>query len=129
MLWSTLATIGGVVVYYAFNLITGLEVALIGIPVGLAIGNASYHASGKRGGRRFQVLAVVLAYLAFSLTYAPGMFGIAFKGGLSIPAFVFAVLITLVSPLLDANSGWLGRSMVLAGMYLAWSLAGSRKTD
>jgi hypothetical protein len=114
--------------YSAVTLLTGMEESLIGIPVGLAIGQAMYYASGKRGGRRFQILAIVLAYIAFSLTYAPGMFGIALRRGFSIPAFVFAIFITLVSPVIDAHSGLLGKFMVLAGMYLAWTLVRSRKT-
>ena len=127
--WSTLAAVGGAVVYSAFTLLTGLEEALIGIPVGLAIGQATYYVSNKHGGRWFQVLAVVLAYLAFSLTYTPGLFGIFLKRGFSIPAFIFAVIITFVSPVIDTHSGLLGQFMVLAGMYLAWTLARSRKTS
>ena len=55
------------------------------------------YASLKNGGRRFQILAVVLAFLAFDLTYALGMAEAAFKGGITLPAFAFFLFITLMS--------------------------------
>ncbi len=59
------AAIGGAVTYLAFTLLTGMETSLIGIPVGAGVGQAMYYASGKRGGLRFQALAVFLAFVAF----------------------------------------------------------------
>src|SRR4051794_34048244 len=56
--WSIAAMIGGAMLYWAFAVFTGLETSLAGIPVGLAVGQAMRFASGKRGGRRFQILAV-----------------------------------------------------------------------
>lgn len=114
--------------YSAFTLLTGLEMSLIGIPIGLAVGQAMFLASGKRGGRWFQVLAVFLAFLAFDITYAPGMAGVALKDGVTILTFGVFVFLTVVSPIIDAQNGFLGQFMVLAGMYLAWTLAGTRKS-
>lgn len=125
--WIAVALVGGVLSFSAFTILTGMEESLIGIPVGLAIGQIMFYASGRRGGRWFQILAVALTYLAFSLTYGPGMFEIALRRGFSIPAFVFAIFITLASPVIDAHNGLLGQFMVLAGMCLAWTLARSRK--
>ena len=109
-------------------MLTGMEASLIGIPVGLAVGQAMYYASGKRGGRWFQVLAVFLAFVAFDITYAPGMAGVALKDGITILTFGFFVFMTVVSPVIDAQNGFLGQFMVLAGMYLAWTLARTRKS-
>ena len=100
-----------------------MEASLIGIPIGLAVGQAMYYASGKRGGRGFQFLAVLLAFMAFDLTYAPGMAGVALKGGVTVLTFGFFVFMTAVSPAIDAHNGFLGQFMVVAGMYLAWTLA------
>jgi hypothetical protein len=87
--WGSLAAVGGAIIYSAFALVTGMETSLIGIPVGLAVGQAMYFASRKRGGRRFQVLAVFLAFAAFDLSYAPGMAAISFKDGFTIGGFLF----------------------------------------
>ncbi len=124
--WSVLAAGGGAILYAAFGILTGLEASLVGIPVGLAVGQAVYYASQKRGGRWFQVLALVLAYLAFDLSYAPGIAGIAFKDGITVLTFGFFVFLTLVSPVIDSHNGYLGQFMVFAGMYLAWTLTRRR---
>ncbi|HXN47683.1 MAG TPA: hypothetical protein VN893_13645 [Bryobacteraceae bacterium] len=125
--WSALAGFGGAVVYSLFTILTGAEASRIGIPVGLVVGQTMYYASGKRGGRWFQVLAVCLAFVAFDLTYAPGMAGVAFKHGITVLTLAFFIFITVVSPAIDAQNGFLGQFMVVAGMYLAWTLARTRK--
>ncbi len=86
-----------------------------------------YYASGNRGGRRFQILAVILAFAAFDLTYAPGMASVALKDGITVPAFILFVFTTLVSPAIDAQNGFIGLFMVAAGMCLAWTLARVRE--
>lgn len=121
--WSSLAAIGGAIVYSLFTILTNMEASLIGIPIGLAVGQVMYYASGNRGGRGFQFLAVLLAFMAFDLTYAPGMAGVALKDGVTVLTFGFFVFMTAVSPAIDAHNGFLGQFMVVAGMYLAWTLA------
>jgi hypothetical protein len=66
-----LAAIGGSVVYYAIAAITGYELALVAIAVGYGVGRAVRRGSGNRGGRAYQVLAVVLTYFAIVSTYIP----------------------------------------------------------
>lgn len=126
--WSALTALGGALLYGLFQGLTGLEPSLAGVAVGLAVGNAVFVASGRRGGRRFQLLAAFLAFLAFDLTYVPGMAEVAFKGGLSPASLAFFLFITAVSPAIDAQNGFLGTFMVFAGMCLAWTLAGARKS-
>jgi hypothetical protein len=110
-------------IYSVFTVMTGLEASLIGIPVGLVIGHITYRGSGKRGGRWFQVLSVLLAFVAFDLTYAPGMAGVALKDGITVLTFALFLFMTVVSPVIDSHNGFLGQFMVVAGMYLAWTLA------
>src|ERR1051326_472164 len=92
--WSILAVFGGAIVYSLFSMLTGMESSLIGIPVGLAVGQTMYYASSKHGGRWFQVLAVLMTLLAFDLTYAPGMVAIAFRHGITVPGSIFLVFMT-----------------------------------
>ncbi len=125
--WSAIATVGGAAIYALFLTLTGMEPSLFGIPVGLGIGQGMYYASGNRGGRRFQILAVILAFAAFDLTYAPGMASVALKDGITVPAFILFVFTTLVSPAIDAQNGFIGLFMVAAGMCLAWTLARVRE--
>ena len=124
--WSVMAVVGGAIIYSAFAMFTGAEASLIGIAAGLAVGQCVYYASGKRGGRSYQLLAIFLAFAAFDLTYASGMAGVAFKHGITIGAFGFFVFMTLVSPLIDSHNGFLGWFMIITGMSLAWTLARPR---
>ena len=117
----------GFVIYWGFAILTGWEVSLAGIPAGLAVGQAMHYASEKRGGRMYQVLAVTLAFAAFALTYIPGMASIAFKGGVTVPALLFVIFMTVISPFTDPNNGFIGQFMVFAGLCLAWTLTGAHQ--
>ena len=124
--WSLLAAVGGAALYGVFGALTGLSVSLFGIPAGLAIGLAARQASGRQGTPGFQALAVFLAYLAFTLTYAPGMFAIVFKDGMSAAAAMGFLMLTAISPVADAENRSIGGLMLLMGMYVAWLTAGLR---
>jgi hypothetical protein len=69
--WATLAKAGafgvgaaiaGAALYYAVIKITNLEIGLVAIAIGYMVGYAVKRATAGRGGRRFQVLALVLTY-------------------------------------------------------------------
>jgi hypothetical protein len=124
--WSVLGVVVGTIIYSAFSSITGAEGSLIGIPAGLAVGQCAYYASGKRGGRPYQVLAILLTVAAFDLSYAPGMAGIAFKHGITLSTLGFFLFMTLVSPLIDPHNGFLGWFMIVTGISLAWTIARPR---
>lgn len=68
------AAVAGALLYYAVLAITGYEVGLIAVVVGLMVGHAVKWGSGGRGGRRYQILAVTLTYLAIISTYVPFVF-------------------------------------------------------
>ncbi|MGA2237193.1 MAG: hypothetical protein ABSG23_17165 [Terriglobales bacterium] len=124
--WSVLGAVVGAIIYWAFSALTHAEASLIGIPAGIAVGQCVYYASGGRGGRRYQKLAILIAFAAFDLSYAPGIAGVAFKHGITLLTFGFFVFITLVSPVIDSHNGFLGWFMIVTGMSLAWTLARSR---
>jgi hypothetical protein len=63
----------GAVVWYAVREITNLEIGLIAIAVGLLVGMAVRRGARGRGGVGYQVLAVVLTYLAIVSANAPYM--------------------------------------------------------
>jgi hypothetical protein len=68
-----LGAIAGAAIYLGVAYFTGYEVGLIAILVGFIVGKAVFVGSGKRGGRRYQVLATVLTYFAISVSYVPAM--------------------------------------------------------
>jgi len=57
--------------YAAFIMITGIEVGLIAIAVGYAVGMAVRKGSNGLGGRRCQIAAVALSYFAITFSYIP----------------------------------------------------------
>jgi hypothetical protein len=61
----------GAFLYYAVLKLTGYEIGLIAIVVGLLVGRAVRWGSGGRGGRVYQVMAVAITYLAIVSTYVP----------------------------------------------------------
>jgi hypothetical protein len=58
-------------VIYVIMLKTGYEIALVAILVGFMVGKAVRAGSGGRGGRAYQVLAVVLTYCSIVSGYVP----------------------------------------------------------
>ena len=78
LLFGIVAGIAGAILYYAVIAITNFEIGIVAIAIGFMVGYAVRKGAGGRGGRRFQVLAVVLTYLAVGLAYTP----LAVKGAL-----------------------------------------------
>ncbi len=86
--WGTLARAGlfglgaavaGALLYYAVIAITNFEVGLVAIAIGYMVGWSVRRGAGGRGGRRLQVLAVALTYLAVSLAYGALALGTVLK--------------------------------------------------
>jgi hypothetical protein len=68
------AGILGALIWWGVRRATGYEIGLIAIVVGFLVGGAVRAGSGGRGGRAYQLLALVLAYFAIALNYAPEVF-------------------------------------------------------
>lgn len=64
----------GALIYFAVLKITGYELGLISIVVGVLVGTTVRKASGGRGGWRFQALAMGLTYLAIVSSYMPSIY-------------------------------------------------------
>ena len=74
---ATLCGIGaglvGALIWFGIRKATGYDLAIVAIVVGLMVGGAVRAGSGRRGGRGYQVLALLLTYLAVGLSYAPDL--------------------------------------------------------
>jgi hypothetical protein len=71
MLYGAGAALAGCILYAAVAIITGMEIGLIAIVVGVMVGKAIRHASNGLGGRPQQILAVLLTYFAITTSYIP----------------------------------------------------------
>jgi len=68
---GTLAGVLGAGIYFAILKITGWEIGLIAIVVGLLVGGAVHRGSGGRGGWLYQLMAMFITYCAIVATYVP----------------------------------------------------------
>jgi uncharacterized protein (DUF983 family) len=140
--------VGGAVVgfalYVTVALTTGLIIGFVSLAVGYIVGKAMHMGSGGVGGRRYQVVAVLLTYLAVSMSAVP----IAIEQSRlhhrnqtqetttqpEAPvnlARTLAVLawVGLVSPFLDLQDpvhGIIGLVILFVGLRFAWQLTAGR---
>ena len=63
--------VAGFALYVIFALTTGLVIGWVSLAVGFIVGKAMSFGSGGVGGRRYQVTAVLLTYLAVSMSAVP----------------------------------------------------------
>lgn len=70
VVFGVVAMILGAALYYAVVAITNFEIGIVAIAIGYMVGFAVRKGAGG-GGRRFQVIAVLLTYWAVGLAYTP----------------------------------------------------------
>ncbi len=71
ILYGAGAGLAGCTLYALVAILTGLEIGLIAILVGVMVGKAVRHGSNGLGGRPQQILAVLLTYFAITTSYIP----------------------------------------------------------
>jgi hypothetical protein len=65
------AALAGAALYYAVVAITNFEIGLVAIAIGYMVGYGVRKGAGGGGGRRFQIIALLLTYWAVGLAYLP----------------------------------------------------------
>jgi hypothetical protein len=66
-----LAAVAGAAVWWGVRKLTGFEVGLISIGIGIVVGKAVRWGSNHRGGWAYQLLAILLTYGAVTMNYVP----------------------------------------------------------
>lgn len=77
-LFGGLAAVIGATIYYGVIAITNFEIGLVAILIGFMVGFGVRMGAAGGGGRRYQVMALVLTYFAVGLAYTP----LALKGAM-----------------------------------------------
>jgi hypothetical protein len=140
----------GLGIYVGFALATGLIAGFISLAVGYLVGKAIVMGSGGLGGRRYQVVAVLLTYIAVSLAAVPIAVSQHMKQRSAQahtqvsdsdtnspkmrPAKAFGVLalIGLASPFLALSNpmqGVIGLIILFVGIRIAWRMTAARQVD
>lgn len=116
----------GLALYVAFALATGLIIGWVSLAVGWIVGKAMHMGSGGVGGRRYQVVAVLLTYVAVSMSAVPIVL---YQHGqirhIAMTGKVLARLawIGIASPILVLRgtvSGLIGLVILFVGIRFAW---------
>jgi hypothetical protein len=136
---GALAAIGSGVVWWGIRAATGYEIGLIAIVVGLAVGVAVRAGGRNMGGWFYQLLAMLLTYVAITSTYIPEiMTGLQSpppavtdtvgeappaEPVVDIPApirFVIAAVLSLVAPFLMGFENIIGIILIGIALWEAW---------
>jgi hypothetical protein len=118
VLLGGLTAIGCGIGYAVFVSVTRMQLALITIGIAYVVASVVRKASGGFSGPRFQVLAVVLTYLASTMGYAPGLLTALREDG--APHAVSLLITMLAAPFLELTSAPIGVLIVGFGLWEAW---------
>lgn len=138
----------GLALYAGFALATGWIVGFVALAVGYIVGKAVIFGSGGVGGRRYQVVAVLLTYIAVSMAAVPiAIFqqtkqrSAQLRAQASDPTTVgepkrrplrtlgVLIVIGLASPFLDLSNpahGVIGLIILFVGIRIAWRLTAGK---
>ena len=127
LLFGTAAAVVGSLGYALVGL-SGFMVSIVAIGVAWLIARAMMTASRGVGGRRYQIAAVVLTYLAVSCGSLFHPLWLAHRAGLPLGAMVSVEVIryALLGPILalsDGLNGILGAFILAIGLRAAWQMA------
>ena len=119
----------GMGLYVAFALATGLIIGYVSLAVGFIVGKAMHMGSGGVGGRRYQLTAVLLTYLAVSMSAIPIAIAQTHAHIDWAKAVVPLAWLGVASPLLDLRDpvhGLIGLVILFVGIRFAWRFTADR---
>lgn len=141
----------GFSIYVAFTLATGLAAGLVSLAVGYIVGKAIILGSKGAAGRRYQVAAAMLTYMAVSLSAVPILISHQMKQRSAqhktqssdsstvhspkldpVKAVGVLALVGLASPFLelaDPLHGIIGLVILFVGLRIAWRITAAKTLD
>jgi hypothetical protein len=144
----------GAVIWYAIRRATDMQIGLVAVAVGYMVGKAVRKGSGNRGGRWYQVLAVLLTYCCIAANYVPDAYqGLmaakeksvaaehrhpsttapaAHVSNLPLPVKVairlaVSFVVSLVLPILMATKNPIGLLIIGFALWEAWKFTARRR--
>lgn len=136
--------IGGAVIGFALYvfvaLATGLAIGFVSLAVGFLVGKAMHLGSGGVGGRRYQIVAALLTYMAVSMSAVPialhhmqehrAQVGAEQSQPHSLAKTIGVLVVAgVASPILDLQDptrGIIGLIILFVGMRFAWRFTAGR---
>jgi hypothetical protein len=125
--YGSLAAAAGALAWYGIRTLTGYELGIIAIGVGIAVGIAVRKGAGPSTSVGYRLLAIALAYLSIVSTYIPM---IADDIGHTAGAYIFAAGVSLLIPYFLATGGQImGLIIIAIGLWEAWQRSAPRPGD
>jgi hypothetical protein len=121
--FGIVGALAGLALYVIFALTTGLIIGWVSLAVGFIVGKAMRIGSGGVGGRRYQVVAVLLTYFAVSMSAVPIAIEQAHSQSISGKAVAELAMLGIASPILelrDPVQGLIGLIILFVGIRFAW---------
>jgi len=118
------AAVAGAAIYYAVIALLNLEIGIVAILIGYMVGVAVRKGAGG-GGRRYQVLALILTYLSVGLAYTPlGLSSVSNEpmAVLIISGAVMVVSLPVMAIIGSGASGILSAIIIGVGLQQAWRM-------
>ncbi len=143
LLFGIAGALVGLALYVTFALATGLIIGWVSVAVGYIIGKAMHMGSHGVGGRRYQVVAVLLTYFAVSMSAVPiaieqsrlhhqtqAQEATTQPAPVSLARTVAALAwVGIASPILDLHDpvhGLIGLIILFVGLRFAWQFTAGR---
>lgn len=123
LLFGIAGALVGLALYVIFALATGLIIGWVSLAVGFIVGKAMRIGSGGVGGRRYQVVAVLLTYFAVSMSAVPIAIEQAGHVAISGQAIAQLAMAGIASPILELRDpvhGLIGLIILFVGIRFAW---------
>lgn len=130
------AAILGCALYAGFTIVTHIYIGFVSLGVGWLVAKAMEQGSGGIGGRRYQIVAVALTYLAVSMAEIPIALHAADRdlSALAVAAsWGRFLMIGIASPFAELSenpvNGILGLVILFVGMRIAWRMTAGPKLE
>jgi hypothetical protein len=136
LLYGAVAAVAGSIAYAAFTIVTHIQIGYLAVGVGYIVGKAMLHATHGLGGRKYQITAAVLTYLAVSMAAVPEILWTMHARGMDIShissrGVVFLAQYGIASPFLELRQslggGLIGLFILFIGIRAAWNFTADRR--
>jgi len=129
--YGSVAALAGAVVWGAIEYFSGYEVGIVAVALGFITGKAVRKGSGGRGGRGYQITAVLLSYTSIALAHIPIVYSALGNAATRHPSHrsgplhdllvaIFTVLVSFAVPVLTARENPIGLLLVGFALWEAW---------
>jgi len=125
--------LAGAVVWYLVARLANLQIGIIAILVGWLVGKGVASGTGHRGGRWYQILAVLITYLSIGVAYASLILtlgapeGMEDLGVFKYPAALMLGLIAPVAMVFSDVTALISLLIIFFGLSQAWRM--NRRAD